>query len=139
MTMQKPDIENAEDISHLVDRFYSLVLENPVLKPYFTEAVKVNWEKHLPVMKGFWEFILFSTPNAYTGSMMAPHFHVHEVMPLTKAAFEAWIATFKQAVDELFEGTKAEDAKNAAFQIGATMRYKILGSDNKSSIKVELG
>ena len=69
----KKDIETIGDIKLLIDHFYRRVIPDPVIGYIFTDAIKVNWEKHLPVIYKFWENILFYTewlssacPMAYT-------------------------------------------------------------------------
>lgn len=119
----RQDIKDKQDIEKLITTFYSKLIENEEMRVFFKE---VDWQNHLPRMIGFWEFIIFSTPNAYTGSMMQPHFSMHEKHPMTDANFKTWIRIFQETVDELFEGPKADDAKNAAFTIGATLKYKVL-------------
>jgi hemoglobin len=124
----KKDIISKDDIAFLIDKFYKNVAKEASMVHFFEN---VDWSKHLPKMIGFWEFILFSTPNAYTGSLMEPHFKLHERLPFAKKDFEKWLEIFNQTVDENFEGKLADEAKNAAFGIAATMRYKIVGSDKK--------
>jgi hemoglobin len=132
----KTDIENREDIEKLINHFYSKVVEDKVIGTFFNEVVLINWEKHLPIMVGFWEFILFSTPNAYLGSVMTPHLHLNALKPLENQHFERWFSLFSNAVSELFEGPKAEDAILAAKNIGATMKYKIMGSASAKSLTI---
>jgi hemoglobin len=124
----KPDIQNRSDIEKLINTFYEKIREDEHMKRFFGA---VDWNHHLPRMIGFWEFILFSTPDAYTGSMMDAHFKIHADHKMEKESFAHWLDTFNKSVDELFEGTKAEDAKNAAAGIGATLKYKILGSSDR--------
>ncbi len=130
----KKDIENTTDIEILINQFYAKVVKDDVISVFFNEIAPVNWEKHLPIMVGFWDFILFSTPNAYFGSVMTPHLHLHALKPFEAHHFERWLWLFNTSVDELFDGAKAEDAKLAAKNIGATMKYKLLGSNNKEGI-----
>lgn len=132
----KKDIENKEDIALLINHFYSKVVKDEVIGTFFTEVAPVNWEKHLPIMIGFWEFILFSTPNAYMGSVMSPHIHLNELKKLEPMHFERWLLLFSNAVDELFDGLKAEDAKLAARNIGATIKYKIGGSTHRDTLTI---
>ena len=124
----KKDITSRLDIELLVNFFYSKVKDDSILNPFFGSSKFIDWDKHLPLMYGFWDFILFNTENAYTGSVMAPHFKIHEQLPMEQVHFSQWIKLFTESVDELFEGTKAEEAKMAAKNIGGTLKYKILGS-----------
>lgn len=128
-----PDIESKNDLEFLISSFYSTLLQNDEMKIFFNH---IDFEAHKPRMIGFWDFIVFNTPNVYTGSLMPMHEHLHKMFPFDKKHFEIWLATFKNTVDQNFEGQRAEAIKNAAIQIGATMKYKILGSDTKHTFSV---
>ncbi|MFN0050456.1 MAG: group III truncated hemoglobin [Cytophagales bacterium] len=133
----KKDIETKEDIEKLINHFYAQVVRDEQIGTFFNEVAPVNWEKHLPIMVGFWQFILFSTPNAYVGSVMTPHIHLNELKKLEPQHFDRWLLLFSTAVNELFEGTKAADAILAAKNIGATIKYKIVGSVHAKSITID--
>jgi len=120
----KPDIQTRKDVELLVRSFYDKVKQDPVIGYIFTDLVKVNWEKHLPVMFDFWENTLFYT-GTYSGNPMISHQHLHQMHPLTKAHFERWVALFTSTVDEHFEGEKAELAKQRALSISTIMQIKI--------------
>jgi hemoglobin len=119
------DLENREDIEKLVDHFYGKLVNVEGINAFFGKELPLDWAHHKPIMVGFWDFILFNTPNAYLGNVMNPHFTVNEKKMMLPEHFEQWLTTFNESVDELFVGPKAEDAKNSAFNIGATMKYKI--------------
>lgn len=121
----KKDIENREDIQLMVDTFYDKVKPDPIIGHIFTDLVKVNWEKHLPVMYDFWENTLFFT-GTYEGNPMELHRHLHQAIPLNAAHFNQWIKLFTLTVDELFEGKKAMLAKQRAVSIAGVMQIKIL-------------
>ena len=72
----KKDIETIEDIKWLIDHFYKQVIEDPLIGHIFTTSIKVNWEKHLPVMYSFWENALFYT-GTYAGNPMVIHQRIH--------------------------------------------------------------
>ncbi len=123
--MTKKDIENRQDIEKLVNHFYGKVINDSTISDFFGKVVPIDWSHHLPIMVGFWDFILFSTPNSYMGNVMNPHFEVNALKKMEPIHFETWLSLFNTSVDELYEGVKAEDAKNAAHSIGATMKYKM--------------
>ena len=122
----KKDIEAKGDIKILVDHFYARVVEDPVIGYIFTDTIKVNWPKHLPVMYTFWENTLFYT-GSYTGNPMVMHQKIHQLAHLTAEQFDRWVSLFCSSVDELFEGEKADLAKQRAHSIAAIMKIKILG------------
>ncbi len=122
----KRDIEGSPDIRKLIDHFYERVRKDSVIGYIFTDVIKVNWEKHLPVMYSFWENTLFYT-GAYAGNPMVIHQHIHQLTPLSMEHFDRWIRLFTSTVDELFSGEKAELAKQRAVSIATIMKIKILG------------
>ena len=121
----KKDIENSEDIMKLIDRFYQQVVNDPVIGHIFTTTIKVNWEKHLPVMYSFWENTLFYT-GTYTGNPMMIHQRINQIVHLTNQHFDRWVELFSATVDDQFEGEKAELAKQRALSIATVMKIKIL-------------
>ncbi|MGG9971118.1 group III truncated hemoglobin [Ferruginibacter sp. SUN002] len=120
----KKDIETITDIQLLVNAFYEKVKADKTIGYIFNDVVKVNWEKHLPVMYNFWENTLFFT-GTYEGNPMELHKQLHRLTPLTAAHFKEWTLLFTSTVDELFSGTKAELAKQRALSIATIMQVKI--------------
>lgn len=121
----KKDIETIADIQLLVDTFYEKVKADAVIGHIFTEMVKVNWEKHLPVMYKFWENSLFYT-GSYEGNPMELHKHLNRAISLSATHFKQWTSLFTTTVDELFEGATAALAKQRAKSIATVMQIKIL-------------
>ena len=128
----KRDIENRNDIILLINTFYDKVKKDKVIGYIFNDVVKVNWSMHLPVMYDFWENVIFFT-GAYTGNPMIVHKQLHNKTPLNAAHFKEWIQLFTQTIDELFEGEKAELAKQRAISIATMMQIKILHQQEKDS------
>lgn len=121
----KRDIKNRQDIEMLINSFYEVVKQDPVIGHFFSEVVKVNWEKHLPVMYAFWENILFYS-GSYTGNPMAVHKHLHSLHPLTKEDFDQWLSIFKTTARNLFEGDNTELIIQRAQSIAMVMELKIV-------------
>jgi hemoglobin len=124
----KKDIQGTADIKVLVDHFYGQVVKDPVIGYIFTDSIKVNWAKHLPVMYSFWENTLFYT-GGYAGNPMMIHQRIHQLIQLTPEQFDQWTTLFCASVDTLFNGEKAELAKQRAVSIAAVMKIKILNSN----------
>ncbi len=119
------DIENSNDIELLVNEFYRKVREDKVVGYIFNDVVKINWNKHLPLMYDFWDnAILFS--GKYEGNPMNLHKHLHHIKYLDSTHFSRWVQLFLATVDELFEGPKAALAKKRANNISVIMQEKIL-------------
>lgn len=121
----KKDIANRKDIEKLVSVFYDRVKSDDVIGFIFTDVVKMNWEKHLPVMCDFWDNALFYT-GTYTGNPMNLHKHLHYIRPLDHKHFVQWVELFVKTVDQMFKGEKAELVKQKASSIAAIMESGIL-------------
>jgi hemoglobin len=115
-----PDITNEADIKRLVDTFYESINRDPLLAPIFNDHAKVNWAGHLPIMYRFWSSLLLGT-TTYKGQP----FTNHVPLPISREHFEQWITLFKQTVDSLFQGVKAEEAKLRAENIAHMFQYKL--------------
>lgn len=111
------DIKSRKDIESLVNNFYTKVLEDDVLSPFFTN---LNFEKHMPKMISFWAFVLLDEAG-YKTDVTAKHMH----MRLKKEHFDQWLLLFNETVDDLFKGEKAELAKQRAFLVGWTIQSKM--------------
>ena len=118
------DISARKDIILLVDTFYETIRKDEMLGYIFDDIAKVNWVKHLPVMYDFWENTLFYT-GTYSGNPVLSHTHLHRLFPITKAHFDHWNLLFGQTIDKLFEGDKAELAKQRALSISIVLQIKI--------------
>ncbi len=122
--MFKKILENKDDIKILVDEFYSKIKKDESLGFIFNDVMQVNWEKHLPKMYSFWEFILFHT-GGYDGTPFPHHIKVNEHVKLTAAHFDTWIDLFNATVDEYFEGENADTIKKKANNIKLVWSYKL--------------
>ena len=120
----KKDIENRADIEVLIKGFYDKVKQDLVIGYLFNDVAKVKWAKHLPVMYDFWEGIVFNK-NTYTGNPIPVHQKLNTLSPLKQEHFKQWLHLFTTTVDELFEGPKAELAKQRAVGIATVMQIKI--------------
>jgi hemoglobin len=126
----KKEIINKMDVQWLVDRFYDKIKTDKVVGYIFNDVMKVNWEKHLPVMYAFWENALFYT-GGYEGNAMKKHIDINRVTPLQKKHFNRWLQLFNETVDEYFQGEKAELAKQRAYSIATIMQLKISAAQAK--------
>jgi len=120
----KKDIQTRDDIELLVNLFYEKVKLDPVIGYIFTDVVKVNWQRHLPVMYSFWENTIFYT-GGYNGNPMEVHKRLNQLLTLKAGFFERWTTLFTDTVDELFVGEKSSLAKQRAKSIAVVMQIKI--------------
>lgn len=121
----KKDIESRADIEVMVNTFYERVKADDVIGFIFNDIVKMNWEKHLPLMVDFWENALFFA-GTYSGNPMNLHKHLHHIRPLDNKHFAQWVSLFTKTVDDLFEGANATLAKQRAASIASVMESNIL-------------
>ncbi|MGL1886474.1 MAG: group III truncated hemoglobin [Reichenbachiella sp.] len=119
-------LENREDIILLVDTFYKKATTDHVIGHFFTEVIQLDFEKHMPKMYDFWETTLFHV-GAYKGNPMQVHHDLSAKSPLKKEHFDQWLKMWLETIDELFEGPKAESAKQRATSIATMMQIKVMG------------
>ena len=113
----KHDILNSEDVTLLVKTFYSNLLLNEEIKPIFAH---VDFEKHMPHIIAFWEFVLLDKAG-YTTNV----FDKHVNLSLKETDFTLWLKTFEETVNHLFVGDKAQLAIQRAQVIGFTFQQKL--------------
>jgi len=121
----KKDIVNRTDIELMVNIFYTKVKADKELGFIFQKVARVNWSTHLPAMYNFWENIILFT-GSYEGNPMNLHKYLHHIKPLNKAHFDQWNYLFINTVDELFQGTRANLAKERALSISRLIKENIL-------------
>jgi len=120
----KKDIENRQDIELLIKQFYNKVITDDIIGYIFNDVAKVNWPTHLPIMYDFWESVIFYT-GTYRGNPINLHRELNAKEPLTPLHFKQWLLLFTGTVDELFEGEKAELAKQRGISIATMLQVKI--------------
>lgn len=116
----KNDIENRDDVVLLVNTFYQRVREDDLVGPVFEERIKGNWGPHLNTMHDFWYTLLFGK-EAYRGNPFAKHIG----LPVGATHFERWLLLFNTTLDELFEGTRADETKKKAASIAQVFQGKL--------------
>lgn len=120
----KKDLESRGDIELLVNTFYASVQKDDMIGPIFNDVAKVDWNHHLPKMYNFFETILLGG-RGFKGNPMEVHFSLNQKTPLLPEHFERWQQLFSRAVDQLFEGETAEEAKQKASSIANLMMFRI--------------
>ncbi|QYS88411.1 group III truncated hemoglobin [Flavobacterium columnare] len=113
------DIQNRTDIELLVNSFYDNVKIDTLIGPIFNGAIK-DWTPHLNKMYNFWETVLLEV-HSYSGAPFPPH----AKMPLEKIHFDRWMFLFKNTVDNLFTGEKANEAKWRADKMAELFQHKM--------------
>ena len=122
--MKKRDIETRGDIEAVLKAFYEKVFCDDVIGHFFTQVVPLNLEEHLPLIADFWESVLFHA-QAYRKNVMTIHQEIHQLSPIQKKHLDRWVYLFSQTIDDLFDGDKAELAKQRALSIATLMDIKM--------------
>ncbi len=110
----KEDIQNRGDVFALVSAFYSKVRENGEIGHFFNETIK-DWPEHLEKLTDFWETNLFMV-SKFRGNPMRAHKEVDHNFDhsIEQKHFGEWLNMWFSTVDEMFEGDRANIAKNRA-------------------------
>ncbi|MDB6053498.1 MAG: SEC-independent protein translocase [Verrucomicrobiales bacterium] len=119
-TLPKADIQGSDDCRRMVNAFYEKVREDELLAPVFDDVARVDWNTHLPLLQSFWEKLLFQS-GGYRGQPLAKHL----MLPVGRQHFARWLSLFIATVDELFDGPKANEAKNYARSIADTFQQRM--------------
>ncbi len=88
-----------EDVSLLVEQFYSRVHENDLLGPVFAEQTTEDWNLHLEKMKTFWRSVLLKT-GEYKGKPVPVH---QKLKGVSTQHFQEWLELFSHTCREVFE------------------------------------
>ncbi len=118
------DIATREDIEFLMKSFYNEALKHPVIGVFFTKIVKINLQEHIPDITDFWEQQLLKT-GGYKKNVMQIHKNLNLKMKLEQMHFEIWLSLFNNAVNDHFEGEKAELIKTRALSIATMIQIKV--------------
>ncbi|REJ75696.1 MAG: group III truncated hemoglobin [Acidobacteria bacterium] len=124
--IEMPDIENRDDIEQLLRRFYSVAMEDELIGHHF---VGLDLESHVPVFTDFWDKVLFGN-RVYFGNPLAVHLKLTGKNPITLEHFQRWVELFGDAVDGLFEGETATNAKLRAKMIAHSLNTRIAEGDS---------
>lgn len=118
--MKKNDILEIEDIKQLVDAFYDRVRKDELLSQIFNERIEDRWPAHLEKMYRFWQTVLLDE-HTYYGAPFPPH----ATLKVDAVHFQRWLLLFRETVDELFIGQKAEEAKWRGQKMAQMFEIKI--------------
>lgn len=126
------EIENREDVFNLVDTFYAKVRKDELLGPIFNKHIK-DWPSHLERLTDFWETNLFFV-RKFKGNPMLKHRLVDasENYSINELHFGVWLNHWFQTIDSMFEGEKANMAKNRARNMGTFFHINMFQARPKS-------
>lgn len=119
----KKDIETRQDIDDLMKFFYQRAMSDEIIGHIFTDVAKLDLEKHLPIIGDFWESLLLGGKNYQMRGRnpLQIHGELSEKTPLEPKHFRRWLEIFRSAIDEMFEGERADFAKSRAEMIANRM------------------
>lgn len=116
--MPDPQLCSEEEISELVNRFYTRVRADERLGPIFNAHVH-DWDAHLVKLTDFWSSALRGT-RRFRGTPMP----VHTALPGLKAElFQHWLQLFDATVGELPNAALRERASELAHRIAQSLWY----------------
>jgi len=126
MTQEAQKSINEENIEILVRRFYTQVLKDTFLAPFFIEKLGDDlqseaWEEHLVLLTEFWKFVALGYDD-YKGNPLQPHFHIEG---LSREAFKSWLNLFHQTVDSLYTPSTGEYFKQKSTDIAENFMRKL--------------
>lgn len=109
----KRDIESREDIDLLMREFYSTAMSDEVIGYIFTDVVKLDLDHHLPIIGDFWDTLLFQSGrySRHGRNPLIVHSELNQKTLLRPAHFSRWLEIFRETVDRIFDGQRAEFLK----------------------------
>lgn len=122
------EISTREDITLLVESFYTRVKDDDVIGYIFRDLEHFSWDTHIPVMIDFWCTLLLDE-MVYKGNPMLKHIDLHRKTPLNQAHFTRWKALFFDTLDALFIGERVNEAKKRVEAMEILMLMKIRDSE----------
>jgi hemoglobin len=118
------DIATRDDLESLLRSFYGRAFADPLLRHVFVDVVHMDLESHLPVIADFWQKVLFNT-GPYSGRTMDVHRRIHRRVPLTDVHFDRWLALWREAVNDTFDGPVADRAVAHATRMAAVFSREL--------------
>ena len=110
-----------EALGRLVERFYAKVRRDEALGPIFNRAIH-DWPEHLEKLKAFWSSVML-TSGRYKGQPMPAH--VRHESRITPAAFERWLALWREATEEVLPPPAAAAMQEKAARIAESLSLGI--------------
>lgn len=126
MTQERQKSINEENIEILVKTFYTQVLKDTLLAPFFIEKLGDDlqskaWEEHLALLTEFWKFVALGY-DEYKGNPLQPHLHIEG---LNREAFTGWLNLFHHTVDSLYSPSTGEYFKQKSSDIAENFMRKL--------------
>jgi hemoglobin len=128
----KKQIENREDLSLLVNTFYTKIRADTEIGFYFNNMI-TDWAEHLEKLTDFWETNLFGGKK-YKGDPIAAHNKVdtHSNHQITSHEFGIWLNLWFETLDELFEGEQVSILKRRARKMSTFLYLNMFENRSKA-------
>ncbi len=107
-------IETRKDVNRLVSKFYAKIRKDDLLGPIFNSHIPdERWPEHIEKLTDFWETNLFKLPK-FRGNPSQKHINVDKNLNygVEQKHFDRWLQLWFETIDELYEGGRAESAKD---------------------------
>lgn len=121
-------IKTREDVSLLVNTFYSNIRKDTLLGPIFNHSIpEQEWEAHIEKLTDFWMTLLFGVP-LFKGNPAMKHIKVDKEQnhQLDQEHFEHWLYIWETTIDDLFDCNLSQNAKYVARNIAEKQLILIL-------------
>ena len=118
------DIKDREDLLKLINSFYAVAKEDPLIGHFFNEVIPLNWDHHIPKIVDFWEHILFHT-GKYRDNVMQKHIDLDKLSRVEESHFDQWQKIWNSTLDNLFEGPNKDELIKRAEMMKQLMIFKI--------------
>ena len=117
---------NEENIALLVRRFYTEVIKDPLLAPFFIQILgedihNEKWEEHLILLTEFWKFVALGY-DEYKGNPLRPHL---DISGINRGTFSVWITLFHHTVDTIYTPSAGEFFKQKSTDIATNFMRKL--------------
>ncbi len=131
----KHDVCNRNDLSLLLDAFYTKIRANEEIGHFFNESIQ-DWDSHLEKLTDFWENNLFAV-RKYYGNPIKVHVEVDENFnhTINPNVFGLWLNLWFETLEELFEGGNVEILKRRARKMGTVLMVNIF--ENRGIVNQE--
>ncbi|CAM1355063.1 MULTISPECIES: group III truncated hemoglobin [Tenacibaculum] len=135
--MSKREITTRDDVFLLVSTFYDKIKKDDFIGPIFLKVIPEKmWDSHLEKLTDFWETNLFFV-RKFKGNPMKVHKDVDKEFSygISQEHFGRWLQLWFSTIDDLFIGTKANEAKERARNIASMLFFKMFEVKPKPSIQ----
>ncbi len=132
--MYPKEIENREDVYHLVASFYDKLKVDDFIGHIFTTTISdEKWEPHLQKLTDFWESNLFRIAK-FSGNPPKAHRDLDAAFnySIDQKHFGKWLELWFATIDEFFIGERANMAKERARNIANMLFFKMYDAKPKS-------